>query len=798
MGVDRWHSPPLRPLLRMLLLLVSLTVCSAAGERLQCEELLDLATRITRSDDVELPTLVLVGHKNDGKSSLFEALLGLKLTHVGNDAATRRPLVVTSQYDPAATEPVLYLKRNGQEERVRLDDLRSYLQAENLRLEEAGTYEAEPVHVRLIWKRASTLVLIDTPGLIGDTQNEELAALKEYVEQIVAAQIMPPKRLILCLEDTSDWALVNTMGVVSRIDPDLKRTVLVATKLDAKMAQFAMPEDLRGLIDPPKLISDRPKLLAGPIFTSVPPLRADSRFGGRKGNGPLGGSAAHLGWGDLIEEHEASLRRVLSDKLNSDEYADRIGISALREALEPHVASRWLELATDTSRELDKKIAKVQRELNAPPPPPAAQTLEEFADRFAKCVNNLIKGSAVLSAEEYGETLKQEIETSSSGALCSISLAGEEQSATLSDLASGLDPQSGAPAPPESWANIENDELTMWLHSRKRLFGGAQYWRALHEFMLGAAEGPSEEVTTEEILNAMGFDGYHDGVNYMRAVSVIVVEKARGYFEQHLSLLRLRLLHVMRRMTSQVDAMLSADELPYIDEEDANAGLFQRNDISHEQHRRLMTAAAPLYISFVDKAMESCMRKCMYDVEAITKYVVWDSSSATKESLYNVFVQPVAAHLRSKKRTGRKPGEDKVAFESYEELVASFTEVLTSRRVTEQMRQLMSALVCEIITAWRQEFCRMISLKLNTFFLMPFCESLAAYMRNAMLKLGEDGAIGFAQADAHPAARMESLRSELSSLTGEKAALQRIGSRMQANALSGRSAVMNGWSGHTK
>mmetsp|Transcript_4514 Transcript_4514/g.12700 ORF Transcript_4514/g.12700 Transcript_4514/m.12700 type:complete len:134 (-) Transcript_4514:1271-1672(-) len=73
-------------------------------------------------------------------------------------------------------------------------------------------------------------------------------------------------------------------------------------------------------------------------------------------------------------------------------------------------------------------------------------------------------------------------------------------SATLSDLASGLDPQSGAPAPPESWANIENDELTMWLHSRKRLFGGAQYWRALHEFMLGAAEGPSEEVNTVGVL----------------------------------------------------------------------------------------------------------------------------------------------------------------------------------------------------------------------------------------------------------------------------------------------------------
>lgn len=284
------------------------------------------------------------------------------------------------------------------------------------------------------------------------------------------------------------------------------------------------------------------------------------------------------------------------------------------------------------------------------------------------------------------------------------------------------------------------------------------------------------------------------------------------------------------------------------------------------------------------------MRKCMYDVEAITKYVVWDSSSATKESLYNVFVQPVASHLRSKKRAAKGGGkagvEEKVgpwhrdtllwsarvwrahglpslpfelslqqtilahfelstarghashrffisaapthcpfvhvaaypsapallwhvdlspgrcpvqiAFESYEELVASFTEVLTSRRVTEQMRQLMSALVCEIITAWRQEFCRMISLKLNSFFLMPFCESLSAYMRHAMLKIGEDGALGFAQPEDHPGARADALRLELSKLTGEKAALQRLGSRMQANALSGRSALLRGLTTSTK
>ena len=47
----------------------------------------------------------------------------------------------------------------------------------------------------------------------------------------------------------------------------------------------------------------------------------------------------------------------------------------------------------------------------------------------------------------------------------------------------------------------------------------------------------------------MGVDGYHDGVNYMRAVCVIVIEKARGYFDDALSKLRLRMLYIMSRMS---------------------------------------------------------------------------------------------------------------------------------------------------------------------------------------------------------------------------------------------------------
>ena len=45
--------------------------------------------------------------------------------------------------------------------------------------------------------------------------------------------------IILCVEDTTDWKHATTRNVVMRADPDLTRTVLVTTKLDTKLPQFA-------------------------------------------------------------------------------------------------------------------------------------------------------------------------------------------------------------------------------------------------------------------------------------------------------------------------------------------------------------------------------------------------------------------------------------------------------------------------------------------------------------------------------------------------------------------------------
>ena len=104
----------------------------------------------------------------------------------------------------------------------------------------------------------------------------------EAAERVLLGQLASPTRLCLCLEDTADWQLSPTRAVVARADPQLSRTLLVATKLDGKLRQFSMAEDLHRLLNPQSIAQSHPRLLGGPIFTCVPPTRDASSAQARR------------------------------------------------------------------------------------------------------------------------------------------------------------------------------------------------------------------------------------------------------------------------------------------------------------------------------------------------------------------------------------------------------------------------------------------------------------------------------------------------------------------------------------
>jgi hypothetical protein len=49
-----------------------------------------------------------------------------------------------------------------------------------------------------------------------------------------------------------------------------------------------------------------------------------------------------------------------------------------------------------------------------------------------------------------------------------------------------------------------------------RLYGGAQYHRAMAEFRLVVGRVKCQAISREEIVNACGVEDIHDGTNYIR------------------------------------------------------------------------------------------------------------------------------------------------------------------------------------------------------------------------------------------------------------------------------------------
>lgn len=172
----------------------------------------ELAQLIGRLDNApELPTVVLVGHHNDGKSALLEALTGVRLSHIGSSTTTRRPLRVQLQHDPELSSPSFSLSHAGDEEHeCSIGEVRAYVEAENERLSQRAEMDDTYIQVKMRWKHAINVVLIDTPGLLSipaktSVADAELKRRSEMVEQIVLRQcasapgcFRSPHALICC------------------------------------------------------------------------------------------------------------------------------------------------------------------------------------------------------------------------------------------------------------------------------------------------------------------------------------------------------------------------------------------------------------------------------------------------------------------------------------------------------------------------------------------------------------------------------------------------------------------------
>lgn len=667
----------------------------------------------------DAPAILVVGHQTDGKSALVEALMGFQFNHVGGGTKTRRPITLHMKYNAACLEPVCYLVTDDKpprEEENSLEELQAYIEAENLRLErDASQFSAKEIVVKIEYKYCPNLTIIDTPGLIAAApgrKNHLLQAQARAVETLVRSKMQSKEFIILCLEDCSDWSNATTRRVVMQMDPELSRTVLVSTKFDTRIPQFARSADVELFLKPPPRLLDGNILGDTPFFTSVP--------SGRVGAGRDSVYRSNDQFREAVALREAQDVAALEEKLDRvlsvDECA-HVGVSRLRCFLEQLLQQRYLEsvplivpLLDREYRMASRRLRQTDQELGELDEVKLKERGRLFRDSFLAKLSLLLKGTVVAPPEKFGETLQDE--RTNGGAF-----VGAE----------------GLQIPYKYMPN-----------AGMRLYGGAQYHRAMAEFrfVVGSMKCPS--VTREEIVNACGVEDIHDGTNYFRTACVIAVAKAWDVFEPFLHQLGSRLSHILRRLLPIALHLLQKDR-EYLS--------------GHDMFMKRVSSAFHMFVELTERA---CREKCMEDLMSTTRYVTWslhnknrsglrqflDTFSASDSSSLNAAVGVTTApdvtmavngngnkqDIKSRQELKGSPSALNSELSSNQTTQARLVDLLEStlwnRRLAPSSEEIVNALVAQIFDGIRDHFVTAAELKFNCFFLMPVVDKFPALLRD--------------------------------------------------------------------
>ena len=656
-------------------------------------------------------------------------------------------------------------QNNSKTKIIHIKNFQNYIEAENKRLERDPTrcFDSREINIRMEYRYCPNMIVIDTPGMLHapkgrqlTPQQRALAQASREAESLVLSKIRCQDYIILCVEDTTDWKHATTRNIVMQADPELTRTVLVTTKLDTKLPQFSEAEDLEDFLRAPLVHKLYPHMLGGPFFTSVP-------------SGRVGMSKDYSTNEDFVtalRQAEGDDHRAVSNKMGSVQSRSslqNVGITRLRSFLEARVedcyrrnVAKIVPLLQGELRYAESKLTATEAEISALSIERLKHRANLYREKFAKELSNAIHGSVKASPEDWGESLEAE-------QLRGGSFLDQDQVQS------------------ESWQRLVEIEVG---NSKHKLFGGAQYHRAIREFTVAARHMRTPSVTEDEIANAAGMGDVHDGVNFMRAACVIAVEKAQNSFDPLLEGLRHRATHIMRRLFPIIEQMVKKSN--------HNMPVDSYNPPLNDMIRRI-------YDRFIDIQMDDCMQKCRDDLKGMTKFITWDvdgkgGSSALYRSLPTpkrmVEIYSVAVETRSQKNIQResskssnknsknvsppvdtkivdewatanggntnsngmlvdtskehgsmtvsKQWEEDAKVSDYYDLLQLTEEMLAGRNAN-RTSTVVAALVQYIIRSWREHFARTVAMKFNCFFLMPFMDNFPAYLRDELDKMYDTG-----------------------------------------------------------
>ncbi|SPO45474.1 probable MGM1 - Mitochondrial GTPase related to dynamin [Moesziomyces antarcticus] len=193
------------------------------------------------SDQLTLPSIVVIGSQSSGKSSVLEAIVGHEFLPKGNNMVTRRPIELTLIHTPAqpgraaikdtlveyAEFPGLGLGRITDFSHVQktLYDL-------NMAVPAAECVSDEPIELRIHSPHVPDLTLIDLPGYVQIASMDQPDELRERIQTLCQKYIQEPNIILAVCAADVDLANSPALRASRQVDPLGLRTIGVVTKMD--------------------------------------------------------------------------------------------------------------------------------------------------------------------------------------------------------------------------------------------------------------------------------------------------------------------------------------------------------------------------------------------------------------------------------------------------------------------------------------------------------------------------------------------------------------------------------------